>query len=123
MNDNANPAERAATQLTPAVAWHTDSLVDYSPGAVVSRALAKGPAGNLTVFAFDRGEGLAEHSAPFDAWVLVVEGRVQLSIGGETVDAEIGQLVLMPANLPHAVRAAERCKLLLIMFKHAAGAG
>jgi quercetin dioxygenase-like cupin family protein len=105
--------------MMPAVASGVASLVDYGQGAVVSRTLAKGPAGNLTVFAFDRGEGLAEHSAPFDAWALVVEGQVQLTIGGNPVAAGTGQLVLMPAHVPHAVRALERCKLLLVMFKHA----
>jgi quercetin dioxygenase-like cupin family protein len=94
-----------------------EQLVDYAEGAVVSRTLAKGDAGTLTLFAFDAGEGLSEHSAPFDAWVFVVDGEVQLTIGGQPVTASKGQLVLMPAAVPHAVAAEQRCKFLLAMFK------
>jgi quercetin dioxygenase-like cupin family protein len=92
-------------------------LVDYAPGSVVSRTLAKGAAGTLTLFAFDQDEGLSEHSAPFDAWVNVLEGRARLTIGGSPVEAGPGDLVLMPANIPHAVKASERMKMLLTMFR------
>ena len=92
-------------------------LVAYGPGAVVSRTLAKGGAGTLTVFAFDEGQELSEHSAPFDAHVLILDGRALLTIGGEPVEASAGEIVLMPAHVPHAVRAISRFKMLLIMFK------
>jgi quercetin dioxygenase-like cupin family protein len=92
-------------------------LIDYAPGAVVSRTFVKGATGTLTLFAFEPGEGLSEHSAPFDAWVQVLEGRVLLTIGGEPVPAAAGEIVRMPSNVPHAVKAVERMKMLLTLFK------
>lgn len=92
-------------------------LVDYADGAVVSRTLLKRGAGTLTLFAFDRDQGLSEHTAPFDATVLVVDGRAELTIGGREVAVAAGQLVVMPANVPHSVRAAERFKMLLVMIR------
>jgi len=107
--------------MEPAVAVRLADLVDYAPGAVVSRTLAKGPAGTLTVFAFDEGQELSEHSAPFDAWVDVLDGTVLLTIGGKPVTAKAGETVRMPAVVPHAVRATTRFKMLLVMIKQAAG--
>lgn len=92
-------------------------LVSYSEGAIVSRTLADGGAGSVTLFAFDVGQSLSEHSAPFDALVQVLEGEVELTIGGESVPASAGQLVVMPANVPHAVRATQRFKMLLTMLR------
>jgi quercetin dioxygenase-like cupin family protein len=92
-------------------------LAAYGDGAVVSRTLHKGPAGTLTLFAFDAGQELSEHTAPFDAWVQVLEGTAELRIGGETVRAEAGQIVRMPAGIPHAVKAPGRFKMLLTMFR------
>jgi quercetin dioxygenase-like cupin family protein len=109
--------------LDPGIAVRVGKLVDYGEGAVVSRTLAKGDAGTLTLFAFDAGEGLSEHSAPFDAWVFVVEGEVQLTIAGRPVTASTGQLVLMPSAVPHSVAAEQRCKFLLTMFKHPGATG
>jgi quercetin dioxygenase-like cupin family protein len=109
--------------LGPGAAVPVQELVDYAAGAVVSRTLAKGDAGTLTLFAFDAGEGLSEHSAPFDAWVFVVDGEVQLTIDGQSVTASEGQLVRMPAAVPHAVAAQRRCKFLLAMFKQPGSAG
>jgi quercetin dioxygenase-like cupin family protein len=93
------------------------SLVEYGAGAVVSRTLAKGGGGTLTVFAFDQGQELSEHSTPLDAFVAVLEGEVELSIGGRQLLARAGELVLMPADVPHAVRAPVRFKMLLIMLR------
>ena len=93
-------------------------LVSYGDGAIVSRTLAKGPAGTLTVFAFDRGQELSEHSAPFDAYVTVVDGDALVIIGGQDVHVGQGQTVLMPANIPHAVKAPERFKMFLVMLKN-----
>ena len=98
-------------------ALRLETLVDYAPGAVVSRTLRKGPAGTLTVFAFDEGQELSEHSAPFDAWVNVLDGEVRLTIGGAPVDAKAGETVLMPADIPHAVLATKPFKMLLVMVK------
>jgi quercetin dioxygenase-like cupin family protein len=92
-------------------------LVEYGDGAVVSRTLQERNTGTLTLFAFDRDQGLSEHTAPFDAMVLVIEGRAELIIDGRTMEAEAGQLVVMPADLPHAVRAPERFKMLLFMIR------
>ncbi len=115
MSGPAHPAS-----LEPGVAHELRDLVHYSAGAVVSRTLAKSSAGTSTLFAFDADQGLSEHSAPFDAWVLLAEGRATLTIGGRAVPVESGQLVLMPAHVPHAVTAHERSKLLLVMFKSSA---
>ena len=91
--------------------------VQYAPGAVVSRTLLKIEAGTLTLFAFDEGQGLSEHTAPFDALVQVLDGVVTLTIGGKSVPAKAGQLVLMPAGVPHAVQGSGPFKMLLTMFK------
>jgi len=92
-------------------------LVDYAEGSIVSRTLSDNRAGTLTLFAFDAGQGLSEHSAPYDAFVQVLDGAAQLTIGGKPVQAAAGQLVLMPANVPHAVKALSRFKMLLTMLR------
>ncbi len=104
-------------EMAPARAVRLASLVDYAPGSVVSRTLAKSPAGTLTLFAFDDGQGLSEHSAPFDAYVTVLEGAVDLVIGGQAVPASEGETVRMPANVPHALTARGRFKMLLTMIR------
>jgi len=103
--------------LPPAEPVRLEALVDYAEGAVVSRTLTKSKAGTLTVFAFDRGQELSEHSAPFDADVLILDGEVELTIAGKPVRAAAGQTVRMPANIPHAVRALSRFKMLLVMIR------
>ena len=103
--------------LPPAQAVDLLGLVDYADGAIVSRTLAENDAGTLTLFAFDEGQGLSEHTAPFDAIVQVLDGEAELTIGGEAVTATAGQLVVMPANVPHAVRAPGRFKMLLTMLR------
>ncbi|MBK8479719.1 MAG: cupin domain-containing protein [Proteobacteria bacterium] len=108
---------RAPGGLLPAQPTALAAVVEYGTGAVVSRTLAKGRAGTLTVFAFDRGQELSEHSAPFDAYVLVLEGSMELKIGGTPLTARMGEAVLMPANVPHALQARERCKMLLTMLR------
>ena len=92
-------------------------LVDYAPGAIVSRTLAQSDVGTLTLFAFDAGQSLSEHSAPFDAFVQIVDGAAELTIGGNKVAASAGQLVVMPADVPHAVMATQKFKMLLTMFR------
>jgi quercetin dioxygenase-like cupin family protein len=91
--------------------------VEYVPGSVVSRTLAKARGGSLTLFAFDAGQELSEHTAPFDAFVQVLDGAVELTIGGARVAARAGETVRMPAGVPHAVRAAERFKMLLSLVR------
>ena len=103
--------------LEPARALHLEAEVGYMPGSVVSRTIAKARGGSLTLFAFDAGQELSEHTAPFDAFVQVLDGAVELTIGGGKVIARAGQTVLMPAGVPHAVRAIERFKMLLSMVR------
>ena len=94
-----------------------DELVDYASGAVVSRTIAKSKAGTLTVFAFDVGEGLSEHSAPFDAYVQILDGEAELTIDGKPLRASSGETVLMPANIPHALSAVTPFKMLLMLIR------
>jgi quercetin dioxygenase-like cupin family protein len=92
-------------------------LADYVPGSVVSRTLVKNAAGTITLFAFDAGQGLSEHAAPFDAVVQVLDGEVMLTIGGKQVPAVAGETVLMPANVPHALNGTKPFKMLLTMIR------
>jgi quercetin dioxygenase-like cupin family protein len=108
---------RSKGALEPALPTRLAELLDYAPGAVVSRTLSKSEAGTLTVFAFDQGEELSEHTSPYDAHVLVLDGRAELVIGGESVFPQAGEAVLMPADVPHAVKAVERFKMLLILIR------
>ena len=93
------------------------ALVDYAEGSIVSRTLVDKEQGTLTLFAFDEGQSLSTHTAPFDAYVNVLDGRAELTVGDKKVTAEAGQIVLMPANVPHAVRAVGRFKMMLIMIR------
>jgi quercetin dioxygenase-like cupin family protein len=95
------------------------SLVNYQDGAIVSREIVKKPTGTVTVFAFDEGQGLSEHTAPFDALVQVLEGRVEITIAGRPQCLEGGELMLMPAHQPHALKAVQRFKMLLTMIRSA----
>jgi quercetin dioxygenase-like cupin family protein len=92
-------------------------LIDYQPGAVVSRALLKRHAGTVTLFAFDTGEGLSEHTAPYDALLHLVEGRADVTLDGKVLRMEAGELLELPARVAHAVKATERFKMLLIMIR------
>ena len=93
------------------------SAIDYTPGGIVSKIVSKNTGGNLTLFAFDAGQALSEHAAPFDAVVQVIEGTGEYIIGGVPHTVKAGQLIIMPANVPHAVRAPEAFKMLLFMIK------
>ena len=106
-----------STTLPPAEALPVDSLITPTEKGIASRVLARSAGGNITLFAFDAGEELAEHSAPFDALVMTLEGALILTIGGKDVPAAPNAMVLMPANVPHAVRAAERSRMLLFMLR------
>jgi quercetin dioxygenase-like cupin family protein len=92
-------------------------LVDYQEGSVVSRTIVKGKTGNVTLFAFDRGEGLSEHTVEFDALVYVAEGEAEITISGRSHHVRAGEMLVMPANEPHAVRAVEPFKMVLTMIK------
>lgn len=92
-------------------------LVQYQAGAVVSRTLVKKPTGSVTVFAFDQGEGLSEHTAPFDALVMMIEGEAELTISGITHRIHTGQILKLPVGHPHAMKAISRFKMILVMIK------
>lgn len=109
----------ATGAMPPAQEVAFSALVAYQPGAVVSRTLIKKNAGTVTLFAFDVGQGLSEHTAPFDAIAEILDGEAELTIGGKKVVARAGQAVLMPANLPHALSATTRFKMLLVMVRDA----
>jgi len=103
--------------LPGAQAARTAELVGYQDGAIVSREIVKRPNGNVTVFAFDEGQGLSEHTAPFDALVQVLEGEVEITIAGKSHRLQGGGLILMPANQPHALKAIKRFKMILTMIR------
>jgi quercetin dioxygenase-like cupin family protein len=92
-------------------------LIDYHAGSVVSRTLIKKPTGTVTLFAFDKGEGLSEHTAPFDAMVCVLAGKAEVMIAGEPHRLAAGEMIIMPANQPHALKAIARFKMLLVMIR------
>jgi len=91
--------------------------VDYANGSIVSKTLLNKKTGTLTLFSFDVGQGLSEHTSPYDATVHILEGQAVLTIDGKRVEAKTGELVIMPANIPHDVQAEERFKMLLIMIR------
>lgn len=103
--------------IPPSEALPLGDLIAFTEGGIASRVLAKNGGGNLTLFAFDRGQGLSEHTTPFDALVLVLEGLLSLTIDGTAVVARPGTIVRMPANLPHAVEAAAPSRMLLVMLR------
>lgn len=92
-------------------------LVAVQPGSVVSRTLISKPAGTVTVFAFDQGQGLSTHSAPYDAMVWILEGTAEITIDGKPLHAQSGDMVIMPANRPHALNAIQPFKMALVMIK------
>ena len=103
--------------LPPAEVLSLHSLVTPTEQGIASRILAKTTGGNLTLFAFDTGQGLTEHTSPFDALVMVLEGSLTLAVGGTAVLATPGTIVRMPADTPHALEAPEACRMLLVMLR------
>ena len=94
-----------------------DELVSYQDGSIVSREIIKKSTGSVTIFAFDEGQGLSEHTAPFDALVQVVEGEAEISIAGQPHRLQGGEMILMPAGQPHALKALKRFKMILTMIR------
>jgi quercetin dioxygenase-like cupin family protein len=103
--------------IAPAEAAEVAALINYQEGSVVSREIIKKPTGTVTVFAFDEGEGLSEHTAPFDALVQVLEGEVEIVISGTPHRLHAGQIILMPVGQPHSLKALQRFKMLLTMIR------
>ena len=108
-------------RLPPAETLALHSLVHPPEQGIASRVLASATGGNLTLFALDAGQGLTEHTSPFDAFVMVLEGALVLTIGGRPVHATPGTIVCMPAGVPHAVEAPEATRMLLMMLKDRSG--
>jgi quercetin dioxygenase-like cupin family protein len=92
-------------------------LVQLQPGAVVSRTLVKKPAGTVTLFAFDAGEGLSEHTAPYEALAVLLDGEAEITVGGQLHRVAAGQVLALPANVPHALKAPRAFKLMLVMIR------
>jgi quercetin dioxygenase-like cupin family protein len=105
------------TPFPPAEAAAAAELVAYQPGAGVSREILRKPMGTVTVFAFDEGQGLSEHTTPFDALAHVLDGEAEITIDGAAHRVARGGVILMPGGHPHALRAVERFKMLLIMIR------
>lgn len=92
-------------------------MIEYSAGSVVSKEIIRKDAGTVTLFAFDKGQGLSEHTAPFDALVYIVDGKAQIKISGKPLTLKAGEMIIMPANKPHALKAINNFKMLLVMIK------
>lgn len=92
-------------------------MVEYSSGGVISKQVMKNQSGNITLFSFDKGQGLSEHTAPFDAMVQVLDGEAQIVIGENKNLVKKGEYIIMPANITHSLQAIERFKMLLVMVK------
>ena len=105
-------SEIAGVQALPLL-----GLVNYQDGAVVSRVVLKREKGNITIFAFDEGQGLSEHTSPFDALVQATEGEAEITVSGKPIALKAGEVVLLPAEQPHAVKAITRFKMLLTMVR------
>ncbi len=111
-DNNSNANEYLAEGL------ETEKLVDYQQGTVVSKTLIKKENGTVTLFAFSKGEKLSEHTAPFDALVNVLDGEAEITIAGKPYRVKKGEMIIMPADIPHALAAAENFKMLLVMIKN-----
>ena len=95
-----------------------NEIVDYQSDAVVSKTLIKKEKGTATVFAFDKGQGLSEHTAPFDALVQIIDGKADIILDGNSNIMKTGEMIIMPANVPHALKAIEKFKMMLVMIKN-----
>ena len=109
MNDN--------TETPKGIPFNLEQYVAYSDGSVVSKTLLKKDIGNVTLFSFDAGQGLSEHTAPFDAMVYILDGQAEIAIGGKAHTVSSGEMLIMPANIPHALHAEKQFKMLLIMIR------
>jgi quercetin dioxygenase-like cupin family protein len=109
--------KKTDNSITPAEVMTALDMVRYQDSAIVSRTIVSKAAGTVTLFAFDRDQALSEHSAPFDALVLVLDGVGEITISGKPFKVRQGQTLLMPADEPHSVRAVEKFKMMLVMIK------
>ncbi len=100
-----------------AMVLRVEDLIEYQKGAIVNKEVLRKGTGTVTIFAFDKGEGLSEHTAPFDAMVQVIDGRAEINISGNKNILEKGDMIIMPANEPHSLLAIERFKMILTMIR------
>lgn len=100
-------------------AINLNDSVEYSSGGIVSKTVIKRETGNISVFSFDKGEGLTEHTSPFDAVLMVIDGKGEITIGGQPSIVQAGELIIMPRNIPHSVHASEKFKMMLVMIRSA----
>lgn len=110
---------KGTSELQAAQQAHLGNMMSYQEGSVVSRTLLNRKAGTITLFAFDEGQGLSEHTAPYDALAHVLEGDAEITISGKPLKLGGGEMVLMPANQPHGLKALSRFKMLLTMIRSA----
>lgn len=103
--------------LNTAEIYNFNEVVSYSEGGIVSKNILKKEKGNISIFAFDKGEGLSEHTAPFDAMVQIIEGKAVITISGKDFQLTAGESIIMPANQPHKLHAPEKYKMILTMIK------
>jgi quercetin dioxygenase-like cupin family protein len=97
--------------------FNISNLIDYQENSVVSREIIKKETGTVTIFAFDKGEGLSEHTAPFDAMVQIIDGTAEIVISGNKNIVQSGEMIIMPGNVPHALNAVDRFKMILTMIR------
>lgn len=107
----------AKTEAEKGVPFNLAETVSYAGGSVVSKTLLKKDVGNITLFSFDSGQGLTEHTSPFDAVVYIMDGEAEITIGGKEQIVAAGEMMIMPANIPHSLQAIKRFKMLLIMIR------
>ena len=106
-----------SSSIEKGMPFNIENSVAYAIGSVVSKTILKKNAGNITLFSFDAGQGLSEHTAPFDAVVLILDGEAQITIGGTRTTVARGESVIMPANVSHALHAEKAFKMMLIMIR------
>ncbi len=115
MSNPTAKTKKAATLIGKAITLA--ELTKYQSGAIVSREVLRKPTGTVTAFAFDAGQALSEHTAPFDALICVLDGEAEMQIAGKKHQVEAGQMIILPAHKPHAVKAVTRFKMLLVMIR------
>ncbi len=105
------------TETKKGIPFELTTHVDYAAGSIVSKTLLKKDTGNITLFSFERGQGLSEHTSPYDAVVYILDGQAEITLGGETQKVKSGEMLIMPANIAHGLHADKRFKMLLIMIR------
>ena len=107
----------AENNISPSTAIPLSATIQYQAGSVVSKEIVRKDTGTVTLFAFDQGQGLSEHTAPFDALVYILDGEAKITISGNPVQVKAGEMIIMPANEPHALSAQSQFKMLLVMIR------